>query len=117
MNPITLDVHLHVEDLGDVKTIACELAKFFQLGETIMTAISDFAASQAAFNTRMDTAISGLRDDIDALNAKIDELQNTSGGITPEDQMLLDDLQAQGDAMAVKLEALDNLTPPAVPAA
>ncbi|CAN5815022.1 hypothetical protein BH20PSE1_BH20PSE1_01140 [soil metagenome] len=117
MSPITLDVHLHVEDLGDVKTIARELAKLFQCGETIMTAISDFAAAQAAFNDRMATAIDGLQTDITALNAKIDELQSTPGAITPEDQMLLDDLQVKGDAIATKLEALDNLTPPAVPAA
>jgi predicted nucleic acid-binding Zn-ribbon protein len=81
----------------------------------IMSAISDFAAKQKDFNTRLDTAVTGLQGDIKALNDKITELQNTTGGITPEDQALLDELQAKAEEMATKLEALDALTPPVVP--
>lgn len=81
----------------------------------IMSKIGDFANKQKAFHERQDTAIQGLIADVAALNAKIQELQNTPGEITPEDQVLLDDLQARSEAVATKLEALDAQTPPATP--
>ena len=80
-----------------------------------MSAISDFAAKQLAFNDRMNNAIAGLVGDVATLNAKIEELQNSAGTITPEDQALLNELEVAGDVMAAKLEALDNLTPPTPP--
>lgn len=83
--------------------------------QKIMSAISEFAARQSAFNDRLDTAVAGVSADVAALNAKIEELQNTPGEITPEDQALLDDIEARSDAITTKLEALDALTPPAVP--
>ncbi len=93
------------------------------------SAISDFAAKQKAFNDRQGTAIDGLvtsvtgiQGDIQTLNDKITELQNSSGTVTPEDQALLDDLETQGaaisdklDAAAAALKALDEANPPVVP--
>ncbi len=81
-----------------------------------MSVISDYAAKVNAFQDRVDTAITGIGGDIDALNAEILKLQNTSGAITPEDQALLDGIQARSEAIATKLEALDALTPPPPPA-
>jgi predicted nucleic acid-binding Zn-ribbon protein len=95
----------------------------------IMSAISDFAAKQKAFNERQGaavdgavTSLQGLTADVAELNRKIEELQNSSGGVTPEDQVLIDDLQTQGEAVAAKaealataLKALDDATPPVVP--
>lgn len=95
----------------------------------IMSAISDFAAKQKLFNERQAAAIdqavaslTGLTGDVQTLNDKITELQNSSGGVTPEDQVLIDDLQTQGEAVAAKaealataLKALDDATPPTVP--
>lgn len=100
-----------------------------KMEERIMSAISDFAAKQKAHNERHDkaigelgTSVQGVVGDIERLNKKIEELQNTSGSITPEDQKLLDEIEAAGDALATKLEstsaamkALDDLTPPAPP--
>lgn len=83
--------------------------------ERIMSKISDFAAQMNAFTDRQDKAVSDLQDDVKALNDKITELQNTPGEISPEDQKLLDDLQARASAVADKLDALDSLTPPAIP--
>lgn len=80
-----------------------------------MSKISDFAAQMNAFTDRQDKAVSDLQDDVKALNDKITELQNTPGEISPEDQKLLDDLQARASAVADKLDALDSLTPPAIP--
>lgn len=81
-----------------------------------MSKISEFAEKQNAFNTRIEAAIAGVAADVDGLNAKITELQNTVGQITPEDQAILDELEARGQALAERLEALDNLTPPVPPA-
>ena len=81
----------------------------------IMSVISEFATKQTAFNERQSTAIDGLSTDVKALQEKIEELQNSPGEITPEDQALLDDLTTRAEGITAKLEALDNLTPPVPP--
>jgi chromosome segregation ATPase len=81
----------------------------------IMSAISEFAEKQNAFTGRVDAAIAGLEGDVQSLNEKIAELQNTPGTITPEDQALLDAIQSRSETIATKLEALDALTPPKPP--
>lgn len=95
----------------------------------IMSVISDFAAKQKAFNERQGKAIdaavesvNGLVADVKTLNDKITELQNSTGGVTPEDQALINELETQGESVATRLEgvaealkALDTQTPPVVP--
>jgi hypothetical protein len=93
------------------------LERIAQAERNIMSAISEFATKQNAFNDRLDAAVTGLSGDVQALNDKITELQNTAGQITPEDQALLDNIQQRSEAIATKIEALDSLTPPAPPAA
>jgi len=83
----------------------------------IMSAISDFAAKLSAFQDRQDTAISDLQADVDNLTKQIAALQATQGAITPEDQALLDGIQARAAAVSDKLDALDALTPPPAPTA
>jgi hypothetical protein len=113
-----IHIHIHVHRAGaDVLPVEKALATILKTQGATMTAISDFAAAQAAHNTRMTEALNGIGTDIAALNAKIAELQATSGAITAEDQGLLDDLQLQGEALAGRVEAADALTPPVVPAA
>ncbi len=80
-----------------------------------MSAISDFAAKQNAHNDRVDTALTGIQGDVKFLQDTIDKLQNSPGAITPEDQALLDALDARADVTASKLEALDALNPPVPP--
>lgn len=94
-----------------------QLASIEHKADNIMSAISDFAARQSAFNDRVDAAITGLQGDVKFLQDKIDQLQNSAGQITPEDQALLDQIDQRADAVATKLEALDALTPPAPPTA
>ncbi len=53
-----------------------------------MSAISDFATKQNAFNDRQSAAVDGLIGDVKTLNDKIEALQNSAGQITPEDQAL-----------------------------
>ena len=100
-----------------------------EMENKIMSAISDFLAKQTAFNTRQETAVAalatsleGVTGDVQTLNDKITELQNSSGAVTPEDQAVIDTLQTQGEALSVKLEAfataleaLNALTPPKAP--
>lgn len=85
-----------------------------ELEEKIMSKISEYGEAQAAVLARIDTAIQGIQGDIDELNRKIAELQNSPGAITPADQAILDDLQAKGLALAERLDALDALTPAVV---
>jgi hypothetical protein len=104
------------DELDCVKVIQSEtLDNVRKTRNTIMSAISDFATAQNAFNDQIDTAVAGLTGDIAALNAKINELQNSPGAITPADQALLDAIQSRAAGVATKLTALDDLTAPAIP--
>lgn len=77
--------------------------------------IAEFAAAQTQYNTDISTSIDNVVADVGRLNAKIEELQNTPPVLDPEDQKLLDDIQAEGLALSKRLQALDELTPPEVP--
>ena len=113
-----LNVHHYFHPASvEMTVIEQQLANLSTFQGTIMTAISDFAKAQTAHNERMSTALTNLSEDIASLNAKIVELQSTSGAITQEDQMLLDELQTQAEALAARIEAADALTPPAMPVA
>src|SRR5689334_11100133 len=76
----------------------------------IMSKISEFADRQNAFNTRLETAIDGLTADVQNLKALVEQLQNSAGEITPEDQATLDQLEARVRTAVEKAEALDALT-------
>jgi len=83
----------------------------------IMSAISDFTTKLGAFFDRQDVAVTDLQGDIKNLSDQIAALQNSTGQITPEDQALLDGIQARASAISDKLDALDALTPPVAPPA
>ncbi len=101
----------------DLMHIEHMLQKIFNLGVQIMTAVSDFAASQNAFNDRMDAAIADLQGDVKSLNDQIAALVASQGQLSAEDQASLDALQARASGIADKLDALDALTPPVPPVA
>ena len=110
-----IEIHHHFHPASVENLFKKELASLSTFKGNIMSAISDFARAQASHNERMGTALTGLSEDIAALNAKISELQSTSGAITAEDQTLLDELQVQAEALASRIEEADALTPPIVP--
>lgn len=83
--------------------------------ESIMTAISDFAAKQAAFNTEIATDLTNITASIATLNATIATLQNSQGTLSAADQATLDDLQAQGTALAAQADTTAGKTPPTPP--
>jgi hypothetical protein len=115
---IDVNVHFAKDHLTDVLLeLLAELKGLKALGAHIMSAISDFAVKQNAFNDRMDKAVAGLQGDIVSLNETIKTLQNSPGTITPEDQASLDTIQVRAQTIADKLDALDALTPPVPPTA
>lgn len=100
--------------------ILLTLAVFISLKRTrkrIMSAIADFAAKQAAFNTELTSDLSDISTAIGALNDKITALQNSAGTVTPEDQALIDQMQTDGAALVTKADALAGKAPPTPPAA
>ncbi len=111
------------DDLTDVRARLARIERFIVTmqramqnnTDRIMSAISDFSAAMNTFFDRQSVAMDGLKGDIDWLVAKIAELQATPGAITPEDQALLDAIQARAGAASTKAEELDAMTPPAAP--
>lgn len=80
-----------------------------------MTAISEFTGKLNAFFDRQDTAITGIKGDLQFLKDTIAALQASSGQVTPEDQALIDAAEARVDAATTKVEGLDAETPPVAP--
>ena len=98
------------------------MAKISEVLANFKTAQDQFNAQSDAALDKITTAQTGLAGDIAELNRKITELQNSAGEVTPADQAIIDDLQARAAALTTRtqaiadaLEALDALTPPAVP--
>lgn len=81
----------------------------------IMSAISDYAAAQAAFNADVSADLDTIQAAITALNAQIATLQNSPGPISTADQATLNDLQTAGVALQSKADALAGKTPPTPP--
>lgn len=79
--------------------------------------IKKFADEVNARFDEIGTAVDGVSDDVAYLKEKIDELQNNPGPISPEDQAILDELQARVTGTTEKLKALDAATerPPTPP--
>lgn len=77
-----------------------------------MSAISDFADQVKTSFTDIGNSVDGLTSDVAQLKKKIDDLQNSPGSITPEDQALLNDIQNQANALSAKVKALDEATSP-----
>lgn len=100
-----------------LKLIELKLDYIILQGEKMATAIQQFADRMTEHNVKVDTAVDGLTADVAELGKQIADLQASAGKITPEDQALLDGIEAKHAAVSQKLEALDALTPPVVPSA
>lgn len=98
----------------------------------IMSAISEYAGRVQAhldnISSAVDglgTAVAGVGKDVLWLKDKIAELQNSNGGISPEDQALLDAIEARVGTLAInvgavataaqQLDAATDSAPPAPP--
>lgn len=81
--------------------------------------LKSFQDSDDAAMDRLIAAQKNITADVAKLNKTIADLQNSQGQVTPEDQNLINQIQAQGDAIRKKqadfetaLKALDEATPP-----
>lgn len=95
----------------------------------IMQAITDYGDRQKAHNDRQNAALAvitgaltGVAGDIAELKKLIEQLQNSPGTLSPEDQATLDAAQARSEsattrleAAAATLQAIDEQTPPPPP--
>jgi capsule polysaccharide export protein KpsE/RkpR len=99
----------------DIRCIEEKLCFLITQGETILTAISDFAAQQATYNAQMDASIADIQTEVAALQAEIVTLQAAPGVISPADQASLDAIQAHSQTVATQLAALDTSAAPVVP--
>jgi hypothetical protein len=91
-----------------------------------MPTYNEYLQQQKAYNDRDDAAFSaiatsfeGITADFKFLKDTITKLQNSAGQVTPEDQALIDQLQARANTAGPKVEALaksikdlDDATPP-----
>lgn len=75
-----------------------------------MSVISDFAARVAEKFATIDTNVEGINDDITWLKAKIEQLQNSTGVISAEDQAALDAIEARIGGLATKVADLNAVT-------
>ena len=92
------------------------LIAILQNQETIMSAISDYAAASKLSFDAIKTGLDTLTTQIKALDDKIAELQNSPGAITPADQALLDQAQTMSAALATQATALaGQVQPPPTP--
>lgn len=82
-----------------------------------MSKLTDFLDAQTAFNTELTSDLTAIAASIADLNAKITDLQNSAGTLSPEDQARIDAIQAAGTALVGQADALAGKTPPAPPAA
>lgn len=80
-----------------------------------MTAISDYATQQNTFNADLKDDLTAIQAKIDALNATITQLQNSPGTVTPADQALIDKLVTDGQALESTADTMAGKTPPVVP--
>ena len=98
-----------------LKAIQQQLTALTQKVEHLMSAITDFAAKVNGYFDKQDAAVADIVTEMKDLNDQIAKLQGTSGAITPEDQALLDGVQARAASVTDKVAALDTIVKPVVP--
>ena len=81
----------------------------------VMSAITDWAASEDADLTAISTTLDAIVAGVKALDDKITALQNAAGPLGPGDQAALDGIQASSKALLAKVQGIDTTPPPATP--
>ncbi len=78
--------------------------------QKIMSVISEFTDRVNGKFEIIGNAIDGLVLDIDGLKKKIEQLQNSPGELSAEDQLLLNAIENRTATIAEKLKVLDEAT-------
>ena len=73
-------------------------------------AIQAFAGRVNTFLDAIGTSVDGVQGDVTELKRLIKQLQDSAGGVTPEDQATIDALEARIGTLAAKAKALDDQT-------
>lgn len=101
-----------VRELSQINNNQAVLQSIAELKETIMSVLSEFANRVDAKFTTISDAVdgivasqTGLTGDVAGLKALIKQLQDSPGGVTPEDQALLDALEAKINTTSDKVTA------------
>ena len=82
----------------------------------IMSVISDLAAKEQADFASIVTSLTALQVGIQRLDDLITALQNSPGGVTPEDAALINQMEAASTAVVSQAQGLVNALPaPPVP--
>jgi uncharacterized protein YlxW (UPF0749 family) len=81
-----------------------------KIRKEIMSVISEYSDRVNAKFALIDEHVDGLVQDVAGLKAKIEQLQNSSGVISAEDQALLDAIENRVGGIADKLQVLDDAT-------
>ena len=91
------------------------LHRIQEMEQKLMSAISDYATKVTESFTSIGESVDklvasadGITKDIAGLKAKIDELQNSPGAITPQDQALLDASQSQAAGVATRMKTFSD---------
>jgi hypothetical protein len=83
-------------------------------GERIMEALQSYAGRVKDFATKIGSSIDGVKGDLESVKAKLEEIQNSPGRISPEDQASLDEALAALEGVTTRIADLDAATEPAV---
>lgn len=96
----THELHLELKRSNNNQAILNRLA---EMENRIMSAISDWV-------TKVGPKLDSIQIGIDAIQALVEQLQNSPGAITPEDQVLLDQIETKVDALGTDANSIP--TPP-----
>ena len=82
-----------------------------QVKKEIMSAITDWAAKEDADLTAINATLDGIVTGVAGLDELIKQLQNSPGTLSPEDQAVLDRIEAASAALVTKAGAIDTSAP------
>ncbi len=101
--------------LAKLERIEGLLTTIQQTQGKLMSVISDFSVKQNAFNAEISSDLDDIKTAAASQLALIQQLQQSQGTVTPEDQAIIDKLEADGTALVSKADATAGKTPPAPP--
>lgn len=104
------DVYHHFDSQTDL------VAAIHTLERKVMSAISDFQTRVNAKLEAIGTGIDGIDGDVKFLKEQIAALQASVGTVTPEDQAIIDAMEARIGTLADRVTAVDAETAPLTPA-
>jgi chromosome segregation ATPase len=88
-----------------------------ELGKKIIMANTEQYRAIKSHLEKLEKSFGGVSEDVDLLVKKVTDLQNSQGGVTPEDQGLINEIEDIATRLSTKAEALDalNENPPPLP--